>query len=916
MPVKNTESGIQYHDHHLVSPLSSEAILNKCAECHGSGEAITARVREIQTKVTRRETEVGNRLSALKDTLTKAVEDGKMSEEELDAVRKLHREAQWFFDFDYVENSEGAHNSSLAMRCLDTADEKITEALGLLAAAGVEVSADLTAAKPEEEAASDGSVTEQGFGGDVTIHAVLGEDGTIQELIIETPNETDGLGKRASEAEFIEQFIGKAGPFAFGENGIEALSGATVTSTAALTAINKAAAGGTAASAEEAPAEDKTEGTEPEATEAPAEEKTGETKTEENKTEETKTEEKPAEAAAADGQVYTSGRSTKENDFSKVTVTIGAKNGQITSCKIQSEGEQDLLTDEIREEWAKAIVESGSATPDAITGSTLKFSAQSVQDAVTEILAQMNGETPAAEASEKTEVPAEEKTEETKTEENKTEETKTEEKPAEAAAADGQVYTSGRSTKENDFSKVTVTISAKNGQITSCKIQSEGEQDLLTDEIRDEWAKAIVESGSATPDAITGSTLKFSAQSVQDAVTEILAQMNGETPATEASEKTEAPAEEKNGETKTEEAKSEETKTEEKPAEEPTVEPTAEATVEPTEEPAAEPAEETAAEPEEEPATEPTAEPMAAEEKVEKKPAEAEKPVPVYAGFRADRENDFSKVTVIGTAKNGKLIDVKIISTGEQDLLTDAIREEWAKAILESGNATPDAITGATLKFSAQSVQDAMAEILAQINGEAPAAEATEKTEIPAEEKAEEKPATEPTAEPTIEPTEEPTAEPVEEPTAEPTAEPTVEPKEEPTAEPVAEPTVEPKEEPVNEASTAEEKAEESKADEEPAEAEKPVPVFAGYRADRENDFSKITVIATTKSGKLIDVKILSTGEQDLLTDEIRDAWAKAILESGSAAPDVITGATLKFSAQSVQDAMTEILSEAAVPGR
>jgi uncharacterized protein with FMN-binding domain len=795
MPVKNTESGIQYHDHHLVSPLSSEAILNKCAECHGSGEAITARVREIQTKVTRRETEVGNRLSALKDTLTKAVEDGKMSEEELDAVRKLHREAQWFFDFDYVENSEGAHNSSLAMRCLDTADEKITEALGLLAAAGVEVSADLTAAKPEEEAASDGSVTEQGFGGDVTVRAVLGEDGTIQELIIETPNETDGLGKRASEAEFIEQFIGKAGPFAFGENGIEALSGATVTSTAALTAINKAAAGGTAASAEEAPAEDKTEGTEPEATEAPAEEKTGDAGAEETKTEGTKTEE-------------------------------------------------------------------------------------------------------------------------TKTEETKAEEAKSEEKPAEAAAADGQVYTSGRSTKENDFSKVTVTISAKNGQITSCKIQSEGEQDLLTDEIRDEWAKAIVESGSATPDAITGSTLKFSAQSVQDAVTEILAQMNGETPATEASEKTEAPAEEKNGETKTEEAKSEETKTEEKPAEEPTVEPTAEATVEPTEEPAAEPAEETAAEPEEEPATEPTAEPVAAEEKAEKKPAEAEKPVPVYAGFRADRENDFSKVTVIGTAKNGKLIDVKIISTGEQDLLTDAIREEWAKAILESGNATPDAITGATLKFSAQSVQDAMAEILGQINGEAPAAEATEKTEIPAEEKAEEKPATEPTAEPTIEPTEEPTAEPVEEPTAEPTAEPTVEPKEEPTAEPVAEPTVEPKEEPVNEASTAEEKAEESKADEEPAEAEKPVPVFAGYRADRENDFSKITVIATTKSGKLIDVKILSTGEQDLLTDEIRDAWAKAILESGSAAPDVITGATLKFSAQSVQDAMTEILSEAAVPGK
>jgi len=761
MPVKTTESGIQYHDHHLVSPLSSEAILNKCAECHGSGEAITARVREIQAKVTGRETEVGNRLSALKDTLTKAVEDGKMSEEELEAVRKLHREAQWFFDFDYVENSEGAHNSSLAMHCLDTADEKITEALGLLAAAGVEVSADLTAAKPEEAAASDGSVTEQGFGGDVTVRAVLGEDGTIQELVIETPNETEGLGKRASEAEFIEQFIGKAGPFAFGENGIEALSGATVTSTAALTAINKAAEGGTAAPAEETPAEEKTEETAPEATEAPAEEKTEETKTEE-----------------------------------------------------------------------------------------------------------------------------------TKTEEKKTEEAKTEEKPAETATADGQVYGSYRLTQENNFSKVTVIIGTKNGQITSCKIQSEGEQDLLTDEIRDEWAKAIVESGSAAPDAITSSTLTFSVQSVQDAVTEILAQMNGEAPAAETTEKAETPAEEK----------TEETKAEEKPAEEPAAEPTEEPAAEPTEEPTAEPAAEPTVEPKEESVKEEAAaEEKTEEPKAEEKPAEAEKPVPVFAGYRADKENDFSKITVIVTTKSGKPVDVKILSSGEQDLLTDEIRDEWAKAIVESGSAAPDAITGATLKFSAQSVQDAVTEILAQMNGEAPAAETTEKAETPAEEKTEETKAEE---------------KPAEEAAAEPTAEPAAEPTEEPTMEPAAEPTVEPKEETVKEETAAEEKTEEPKAEEKPAEAEKPVPVFAGYRADKENDFSKVTVIVTTKSGKLADVKILSSGEQDLLTDEIRDAWAKAILESGSAAPDAVTGATLKFSAQSVQEAMTEILSEAAVPGK
>ncbi|MBP5168770.1 MAG: ammonia-forming cytochrome c nitrite reductase subunit c552, partial [Oscillospiraceae bacterium] len=86
----------------------------------------------LQDRVTARETEVGNKLSELKDTLAKAVSDARMSEQELDAVRKLHREAQRFFDFCYVENSEGAHNSELSFSCLDISEAKIDEALALL----------------------------------------------------------------------------------------------------------------------------------------------------------------------------------------------------------------------------------------------------------------------------------------------------------------------------------------------------------------------------------------------------------------------------------------------------------------------------------------------------------------------------------------------------------------------------------------------------------------------------------------------------------------------------------------------------------------------------------------------------------------------------------------------------------------
>ncbi|MBQ6513697.1 MAG: ammonia-forming cytochrome c nitrite reductase subunit c552 [Clostridia bacterium] len=645
MPVKTTESGTEYHDHHLVSPLNSEILLNKCAECHGSGEAISARVREIQAKVTGRETEVGNRLSTLKDTLTAAVEAGSMSEEELDAVRKLHREAQWYFDFCYVENSEGAHNSNLAMNCLNTSDEKITEAMGLLASAGVEVPE--APVKQEEEAVSDGSVTEQGFGGDVTVHAELNEDGTVKSLTIDTPNETAGLGQRASEAAFTDQFIGKSGPFTYGENGIEALSGATVTSTAALTAINKAVAGGNTA---EAPAaEEKQEEPAPETEEKPAEAKT-------------------EEPAASNGQAYGVYRSTKENSFSKVMVTAAAKNGKLTDVQITSEGEEgkDLLTDEIRGEWAKAILESGSATPDAITGATLTFSAGSVQEAMTEILAEMNGEAAEPEAA-----PAEEKAEEP-AEQPETEQKEEPKAEQEETSSNGQSYGVYRSTKENSFSKVTVTAAAKNGKLTDVQITSEGEEgkDLLTDEIRGEWAKAILESGSATPDAITGATLTFSAGSVQEAMTEILAEMNGE------------PAE--------------------APAAEPAAEEAAEAAEAPAEEPAAEPAEEAAPEAAEVPETE-----------------EPAKTPPAYAGYRAESENSFSVITVIAYAKNGKLTSVKILSDGAEgeDLLTDEIKAEWAQAILESGSAEPDAVSGATLKFSATCVTEAMTEILDKMNG-------------------------------------------------------------------------------------------------------------------------------------------------------------------------------------------------------
>ena len=80
MAEETAEDGSTYHSHYLVSPLQSETLMQTCAACHGSADAARTLVLSTQEKVTARETEVGNRLSTLKDTLTAAVEENRLSE--------------------------------------------------------------------------------------------------------------------------------------------------------------------------------------------------------------------------------------------------------------------------------------------------------------------------------------------------------------------------------------------------------------------------------------------------------------------------------------------------------------------------------------------------------------------------------------------------------------------------------------------------------------------------------------------------------------------------------------------------------------------------------------------------------------------------------------------------------------------
>ena len=94
-----------------------------------------------------------------------------------------------------------------------------------------------------QESAAEGNTataSAQGFGGKVAVTVTLDENGAISEITIGDENfsETPGFGAKALEPEFGAQFVGMTPPLEL--SGIDAISGATYTSTAVVEAINKA----------------------------------------------------------------------------------------------------------------------------------------------------------------------------------------------------------------------------------------------------------------------------------------------------------------------------------------------------------------------------------------------------------------------------------------------------------------------------------------------------------------------------------------------------------------------------------------------------------------------------------------------------------------------------------------------------
>lgn len=85
-------------------------------------------------------------------------------------------------------------------------------------------------------------VSPNGFGGPVSLMVGVDPNGSVTGVVVLEHSETPGLGSKAEEPEFLDQFLGKSGTITVkeGDNSIQAITGATITSRAVADGVNTA----------------------------------------------------------------------------------------------------------------------------------------------------------------------------------------------------------------------------------------------------------------------------------------------------------------------------------------------------------------------------------------------------------------------------------------------------------------------------------------------------------------------------------------------------------------------------------------------------------------------------------------------------------------------------------------------------
>ena len=125
------ENGEKYKSHWAKSPLKTTE--ESCAKCHSDDlEGIVASVEDIQKEIDAEEVAVSKMLVQLVEEFGKVLEDSKLDDETVNELWELHRKAQYRWDFVFVENSTGFHNTAKAKKALSEAKDYAQQALDKL----------------------------------------------------------------------------------------------------------------------------------------------------------------------------------------------------------------------------------------------------------------------------------------------------------------------------------------------------------------------------------------------------------------------------------------------------------------------------------------------------------------------------------------------------------------------------------------------------------------------------------------------------------------------------------------------------------------------------------------------------------------------------------------------------------------
>jgi nitrite reductase (cytochrome c-552) len=124
MPQTEVE-GEKISSHHWTSPLKTPE--ESCLQCHKdqTAEEIVKLAESIQKPVVEKTDSVGKSLESYINDLAALIEAGNLEEDKKAELQDIQREAQFYWDYVFVENSEGFHNQKKALEYLDHSEELI-----------------------------------------------------------------------------------------------------------------------------------------------------------------------------------------------------------------------------------------------------------------------------------------------------------------------------------------------------------------------------------------------------------------------------------------------------------------------------------------------------------------------------------------------------------------------------------------------------------------------------------------------------------------------------------------------------------------------------------------------------------------------------------------------------------------------